>query len=204
LEKTFSAGEMPMTDVDLARIESSKTYLTISTIEGQIGEAKSTLAAAIGIPVAGLQGMDFTWTGMETLPDADSFSPAKIQQEAVLNRLDIRRSLAQYAAAEADLQLEIAKQYPDINIGPGYTYEETHSFFTVGASSTLPLFNRNEGPIAEAKARRQQAAAGFQETQAQVIARSERALAVYTSALKEMAEAESFRKLQDTQVQSIQ
>ena len=203
LEKTFSVGEIPRTDVDLVRIESSKTYLAISTVEGQIGEARATLAAAIGIPVAGLQGMDFAWTGMDTPPDADSFSPAKIQHEAVLNRLDIRRSLAQYAAAEADLQLEIAKQYPDINIGPGYTYEETHSFFT-GASSTLPLFNRNEGPIAEAKARRQQAAAAFLEIQAQVIVRSERALAVYTSALKEMAEAESLRKLQDTQLQLIQ
>ena len=204
LEQIFSVGEIPRPVVDLARIEFSKTHLAISTVEGQIGEAKATLAAAIGIRVAGLQGIDFSWSGMDTPPDADSFSPAKIQHEAVLNRLDIRRSLAQYAAAEADLQLEIAKQYPDINIGPGYTYEETHSFFTVGVSSTLPFFNRNEGPIAEAKARRQQAAFAFLETQAQVIARSERALAVYTSALKEMAEAESLRKLQDTQLQSIQ
>ena len=204
LEQIFSVGEIPRPVVDLARIEFSKTHLAISTVEGQIGEAKATLAAAIGIRVAGLQGIDFSWSGMDTPPDADSFSPAKIQHEAVLNRLDIRRSLAQYAAAEADLQLEIAKQYPDINIGPGYTYEETHSFFTVGASSTLPFFNRNEGPIAEAKARRQQAAFALLETQAQVIARSERALAVYTSALKEMAEAESLRKLQDTQLQSIQ
>ena len=141
---------------------------------------------------------------MDTLPGTQSLSPEKIQRDAVLNRLDVRRALAQYAAAEADLQLEIARQYPDINIGPGYTYEETHSFFTVGASTTVPLFNHNQGPIAEAQARRREAAAAFVERQAQVIARSERALAVYTSALKELSEADSLSKLQEKQLQITQ
>jgi outer membrane protein TolC len=76
-----------------------------------------------------------------------------------------------------------------------------HSFFTLAASTTVPLFNRNQGPIAEAKARREEAAAAFLERQAQVIARSERALAVYTGTLKEVAEAESLRKLQENQMQ---
>jgi outer membrane protein TolC len=141
---------------------------------------------------------------MDNPPSAESLSAEEVQRKAVVNRLNIRRALAQYAAAEAGLQLEIAKQYPDINIGPGYTYEETHSFFTVVASSTVPLFNRNQGPIAEAEARRKEAAAAFVERQAQVIARSERALAVYKGALKELSEAESLRKLQENQAQITQ
>jgi outer membrane protein, heavy metal efflux system len=204
LEKILFAGEIQRTEMDPARIELSKSQLAVIAGEGQTGAATSALAAAVGIPAAGLEGARFSWPGLETLPDIESLSPATITREAVLNRLDVRRSLAQYAAAESNLQLEIAKQYPDINIGPGYTYEETHSFFTLGASSTLPLFNRNQGPIAEAKARRQEAAALFLETQAQVVARSEHALATYRSALKELAAAESLRKLQDTQLQSIQ
>jgi outer membrane protein TolC len=118
--------------------------------------------------------------------------------------LDVRRALAQYAAVEADLALEIAKQYPDINIGPGYTYEERNSFFTVGISSTIPIFNRNQGPIAEAEARRREAAALFLETQAQVIAKSERALAVYQSALRELAVAQSLYHRQENQLQIVQ
>jgi outer membrane protein, heavy metal efflux system len=204
LERIFSAGEIPRQSVDLSQIELSKAHLAISTFEGQIGEAKAALAAAVGIPVAGFRGAQFSWPGLDSPPSAESLSTEEIQREAVVNRLDIRRALAQYAAAEAGLQLEIAKQYPDINIGPGYTYEETHSFFTVGASSTIPLFNRNQGPIAEAEARRREAAAAFVERQAQVIARSERALAVYTAALKELSEAESLRKLQENQMQITQ
>jgi len=119
--------------------------------------------------------------------------------------LDVRRSLAQYAAAEAALQLEISKQYPDVQIGPGYTYEERNNFFTIGVSTNLPLFNRNQGPIAEAEARRKEAAAVFLEKQAKVIADSERALALYTATLKELAESDqSLRKLQDLQVQMTQ
>jgi len=86
----------------------------------------------------------------------------------------------------------------------GYTYEETHSFFTVGFSTTVPLFNRNQGPIGEAEAHRKEAAAAFLERQAQVIARGERALAVYTAALKEVAEAESLSRFQETQLQITQ
>src|SRR6202163_2203574 len=204
LERILSAGEIPRENVDLARIELSKTHLAVSRTEGQIDESRAALAAAIGIPVAGLRGAQFSWPGVDTPPSAQSLSSEQVQRDAVLNRLDIRLAHAQYAAAEAGLRLEIAKQYPDINLGPGYTYEETHSFFTVGASSTIPLFNRNQGPIAEAEARRQEAAAAFLERQAQVIARSERALAVYTAVLKELSEAESLRKLQGNQAQITQ
>ena len=38
------------------------------------------------------------------------------QEKALLNRLDIRRSLAKYAAAESKIKLEVAKQTPDISL----------------------------------------------------------------------------------------
>jgi len=204
LERILTSGEIPRLDVDLARIELSKTEVAMRAAEGQTAEAKAALAAAVGMPVAGLQDAQFVWPDMDTPPGTESPTPPEIQRDAVLNRLDVRRSLAQYASAEADLQLEIAKQYPDINIGPGYTYEERNSFFTLGVSSAIPLFNRNQGPIAEAEARRKEAAAAFLQTQAQVVAKSERAQAVYTAALREQAEAQSLYQLQENQLQIVQ
>lgn len=205
LEQRFSVGEIPRPEVDLARIELSKTYLAVRTGEGQLDEARAALAAAIGIPTAGLQGFDFSWSDLDSPPSAESLSSGQIQRDAVLNRMDVRRALARYAAAEAELQLEISRQYPDLQIGPGYTYEERNNFFTLGLSTTLPLFNRNQGPIAEAEARRKEAASIFLEKQAQVIADSERALALYIAAFKQLAEAgQSLRKLQDTQLQMMQ
>ena len=202
LEQRFAVGEIPRPEVDLVRIELSKTHLAISTAEGQLAEAKAALAASIGIPTAAIEGLNFSWASLDSPPSAESLSPAQIQREAVLNRLDVRRSLAQYAAAEADLQLEISKQYPDFQIGPGYTFEEKNNFFTLGLSTTLPLFNRNQGPIAEAEARRKGAGASFLEKQAQVIAESERAVALYVAALKELGEADrSLHGLQQGRLQ---
>jgi outer membrane protein TolC len=204
LEHVLSAGEITRLDVDVARIEASKTQVATRAAEGQSADARAALAAAIGIPVAGLNGAEFSWSNMDTPPAPESLSADQVQRDAVLNRLDIRRSLAQYAAAEAAVHSEIAKQYPNFNIGPGYTYEERNSFFTVGFSTSLPIFNRNQGPIAEAEGRRKEAAAAFVQTQAQVIARSERALAVYTAELNEVGEAQSLYQLQETQLQIVQ
>jgi cobalt-zinc-cadmium efflux system outer membrane protein len=205
LEQRLAVGEIARPEVDTALIELSKTHLAMAASEGNANQTRAALAASMAIPVAALQGMDFAWDGLDSPPAAESLSPSAIQRDAVLNRLDVRRALAQYAAAEADLQLEIAKQYPDIQIGPGYTYEEGHNFFTLGLSATLPVFNRNQGPIAEAEARRREVAAAFVEKQTQVIAGSETSLARYVSALKELAEADgSLRTLEDARLQRTQ
>lgn len=204
LEQASAVGEITRLDVDVARIELSKTQVAIGTAEGQAADAKAALAAAIGIPVAGLDGGEFSWPDMDTPPAPESLSAEQVQRDAVVNRLDIRRSLALYAAAEAGLHSEIAKQYPNFSIGPGYTYEERNSFFTVGFSTSLPVFNRNQGPIAEAEGRRKEAVAALLQTQARVVARSERALAVYAAALKEVTEAQSLYQLQEAQLQIVQ
>jgi cobalt-zinc-cadmium efflux system outer membrane protein len=69
----------------------------------------------------------------------------------------------------------------------------------------LPLFNRNQGPIAEAEARRKEVGASFLEKQAQVIAGGERALALYSATLKELAEVDqTLNKLQDSQLRMMQ
>lgn len=205
LERRVSAGEIAQPEANLARIQLQRNRVFMQTAEGQMATTRAGVAAAIGVPVAGLGDAEFSWPELESLPKADSLSAGEIQRDATVNRLDVRRALAQYAAAEAALQLEIAKQYPDLNIGPGYAYEETNNFFTIGLSATLPLFNRNQGPIGEAEARRREAATAFVATQAQVIAQSEAALANYRSAYQEFAAAdESLRKLQQNQQQMME
>jgi outer membrane protein, heavy metal efflux system len=205
LDQRVSAGEVPQPEANFARIQLQKNRMSIQTAEGQVATTRVALATAIGVPVEGLGDADFSWSGLDSPPSPDSLSAHEIQRDAVVNRLDVRRALAQYAAAEADLQLEIAKQYPDLNIGPGYSFEESSSFFKLGLSATLPVFNRNQGPIAEAEARRKEAGAAFLATQAQVISQSEQAFAGYRSAYKELTAAnDSLHQLQQTQQETIE
>lgn len=196
LEAMASAGEIPRREVSAAEVELSRAQAAVTEGVARSVQSEAALAAAIGIPVGALQEVRLAWPEWEAPPSAASLPRDEIERDAVLNRLDVRAALARYAAAESSLQLEIAKQYPDIDIGPGYTYEEKRSYFTVGIAATIPLLDRNQGPIAEAEARRRQAEAEFVQTQAEAISSSERALALYGAALEGLAAADRFADVQ--------
>jgi outer membrane protein TolC len=202
LQRMFSAGESRRLEVDAARSELSRAHSALRAAEEAVAEQTAKLATAIGVPAGALRGVHFTWPDLAAPPRAESLPLAEIQRDAVLNRLDVRDSLARYAAAEAALRLEIAKQYPDVDLGPGYAYEEHQSYFTVGLSAAIPLFDRNQGPIAEAEARRRQAAAQFVETQSQAISKSERALAVYRVALDGLTEVGQLASLEERRLEA--
>ena len=78
-------------------------------------------------------------------------------------------ALARYEAAQAALQLEVARQYPDLHLGPGYAWNEGENMWSLGLTLELPILNQNQGPIAEAAARRSEAAAKLIALQAKVI-----------------------------------
>ena len=184
LSQRLKAGEIARPVVDNARLSLLQTQVAIGAAEGRIPESRAVLAAAIGVPVTALKGVQFVWLGFERPPSAQSISSRHIQRDAVLNRLDVRKALAEYAATQAALQLQIAKQHSDVLIGPGYNLSS--DYFRLRYAVTLPIFNRNQGPIAEAEAQRKAAAAAFLATQANAIARSEEALARYQGALREL------------------
>jgi cobalt-zinc-cadmium efflux system outer membrane protein len=108
----------------------------------------------------------------------------EVRRDAILNRADVRGALADYAASQSALQLEIAKQYPDLHLGPGYELDQTDNKWSLGVSLDLPVLNHNQGPVAEAMANRATAAAHFLTVQTTAIAEIDSALAGCDAALK--------------------
>ncbi len=200
LDRRFRAGEIPWPDVNMARIDLVNFELLLRAAEGQIDTNRAILAAAIGVPVTGLAGKRFELAGLEQPPPVDALSIESIRKAAVLNRLDVRRSLANYETAQSNLQLEVAKQYPDINLGPGYNYEESYNFLALGPSAVLPLRNHNEGPIAQAEANRKAAGVQLRTVQSTVIAQSERAVGAYRAARATLDEADRSLQLESGQI----
>jgi len=199
-ERRFRAGEIPLPDVTAARIDQTALRLALRTAEGQVHTTHVALAAAIGIPESGLAGKSFLWLEVDRPPAPASLPPDSLRSEAVGNRLDVQRALAQYEAAQAALQLEVARQYPDINLGPAYAYEEGSNFISLSLSAVLPLRNRNEGPIAEAEAQRKVVGAQLLAVQSTVIADTDRSLGQYTAVYTTLDEAErSVSQLQEQQ-----
>jgi outer membrane protein TolC len=179
LEKRLAAGAVARPEVDTARAASIQVELELGTARNSTATLRATLAAATGL--VSLPDID------ATLPEAPA-SPVRgdLENAGLLHRADIRGSLLRYAAAEAALQLEIAKQTPDIQLTPGYAFDEGHHKITFGPGFDIPLLNRNQGPIAEAEARRAQAEAEFNALQARAIAEMSGALARYTAARQDL------------------
>jgi cobalt-zinc-cadmium efflux system outer membrane protein len=203
LEQRLAVGMIPRPEVDTARIQQTQTLLAVQSAEGRISQARASLAAAIGVPVSALGNVSISWPNLDQPPSAESLKPAQIQNDAVLNRIDIRKALANYGAADAALRLQIALQYPNLDLGPTYALEEGAHLFSLGTSLALPVFNHNQGPIAEAVARRRQAANQVLAVQAAGIASSERALAKYTAALNQLSEARRLMQQSLAQQESV-
>lgn len=204
LTNLLTAGEGARPALQTAQLALSNTRFTRRVAEGQVATTRAALSSAIGVPVEALEGVSLTWPSIDRLPPLAALSPAGIERDAVLNRLDVRQALENYAAADAALRLQLARQYPNFNIGPGYDFEEGNNFFTIPFSLVLPLLNRNQGPIAQAEALRKEAAANFLAVQARAIAQSQSALAAYGSALGEFQEAGAPLRDQQAQVRMTQ
>ena len=161
------------------RIAVAKARLDLADAQSQFAEARVNLAEAIGVSVNALEGVEFSFD-LESEPAAtENLTATGIQRQALVSRTDILGALADYAAAEATLRLEIAKQYPDMHLNPGYQFDQGADKWSLGIGVDLPVFNHNQGPVAEASARREEAAARFNALQAKVLAEIERALAVF-------------------------
>lgn len=129
---------------------------------------QAQLARAIGVPVTALAGLDLHWDHFDQ-PTAPA--PARLDtlaDHALLARADLERALVDYANREAELHQQVHDQYPQLSLGPGYTYDHGMRKLTFNASLSLPVFNQNQDPIAEARARREAAAAHVRVVQADI------------------------------------
>ncbi len=189
LEKQVEAGAAAQVELTQARINLNTTRLALQDAQRQSAEVRVQLAGAIGVPVTALDGVGVSFAGLDQFPG--ELTTAAVRRLAALNRSDILGALAEYAASQSALQLEIARQYPDLHIGPGYLLDQTDNKWTLGAALTLPVLNQNQGAIAEAKARREEMAARFISVQAQALGQIDRAVAGYLAATQQAATAES-------------
>ncbi len=85
---------------------------------------------------------------METINDQDL---SLTRDQAIQSRIDLRRDLADYAKAEANLKLEVAKQYPDIKFSPAYLYDFGDKIWTLGISTLIPNLEKNKALITKAE-----------------------------------------------------
>src|ERR1017187_2624807 len=201
LESQFAAGAVSSYEVTQARVTLGTTRLARQDATGQYGQARVQLAHALGLPLHALDDVPFSFAGLDQFPQ--DLNAPEIRRQAILNRADVRGALAEYAASQSALQLDIAKQYPDLHLNPGYELDQTDNKWSLGVTVELPVLSHNQGPVAEAKAKRAEAAAHFLMVQAQAIGEIDSALAGYRAALSQTKTAAALQDDLQKQLDSV-
>jgi len=198
----LAAGAVALSDVTVARVALARTRLDLEATRAQVSGTRAQIAQALGLPLRSLDGADLIF-GLAT-SDTSALTTEEARRLALQGRSDVRGALSDYAAAEADLQLAVAKQYPDLHLGPGYQYDQGQNDWILGLTVELPVFNHHQGPIAEAEARRTEAAARFIALQATVIHEIDAAIAALTAANEASTAADQLLTTQRQSLEAVQ
>lgn len=191
IRSRFQAGDISRPVYTAAEIQAHQAALALVAAQGQLRQRRIELAGAMSIPVRALAGVRLSDALLMKTPPEHTLNMKRLSRAALLNRMDIQSLLAQYQAAEAELKLQIARQYPDIHLGPGYNFNQGANDFTLGFTLALPIFNQNQGAIAAANAQRRVIAAELQQKQTVVITQISATLSQYRSALRQLRTADA-------------
>lgn len=191
LEKRLAAGLVSAVELSAARLALLRAEAAAGEAAGLQVTARTRAAAALGLPVAALDGVTLPLPPAVGVLSAEALATARWQ--SLQSRADVLAALEKIHSAEAALALEAAKQQPDFHLGPGYQWDQGANKWSVALTFELPIFHRNEGPIAEATARRTEAVAQFIAVQAQAVAAIEAAAAAQVVAATQLEHARRVR-----------
>lgn len=153
LDQQAAAGVASRYDAMRSHLERDQSLQRLRQSESSLSTARHDLADAIGLPAAEVARRP---PGDDCLP-VTAREPellADLQARAIASRLDLRAKMAEYRAVDAAFRTEVKRRVPDLNLGPGYTYDHGEHRITFTLSAELPIFNRNDAAIARAAADR--------------------------------------------------
>lgn len=201
LKRRLEAGAIAPYELAGAGIALTRTQLQSQDAQRQLVSSRTGVAEAIGLTAEALVDVQLDYDLEKVDPEVISVREAR--RQALHNRTDIAGALAEYAASQSALQLEIARQYPDVHIGTGYQYDQGQDKWALGLAVELPVFNQNQGGIAEASARRVESAARFMELQAKIVSEIDHAVAQLRLALGQLQTATQLLAAQEQQFAAI-
>lgn len=189
LARRLELGEASEFEMSSIQLDLQRARLALTNHKVSVVDARHALAGSLGLPVTALENMNIASVDTGMLINISELGISELRSIALTQRLDVQQALAQYTAHEAALRLEIEKQYPDINLSPGFIFDQSDKIWALGTAWILPLFHPlNEGPIREALAERERKQSEFLALQARVInevAMAEGRLQAQKSALQE-------------------
>ncbi|WP_293904396.1 TolC family protein [Phenylobacterium sp.] len=166
LARRVSAGEDERTLALTAQTELAAAERRRVDAQGRETQAVVDLAKALGVAPAAAR--DLLLASAEEPPPLNGLP--QWRRDAALSRSDVLRTIADYDLAENALRLEVAKQYPEVRLGPGYMYDHGVNKLPFSLALVLPTYDLNQRAIAQAEAARAAAGRALDLTQANALA----------------------------------
>lgn len=179
-KKLLQAGEANSADTTLLDIEHDKAEMAYRNSAATLAAARKQLTATIGVPELDLGSLQFDLT--VELPDYEfeALRQGVVDQNAIaaIAAVEIRKSQFQLRRATAE-------PWPNFNIQAGYQYSVEGPRYDQGFgqfTTSLPLWNRNQGGIQSARADIARAQAGLQRVENELSQQTAVALGQYLAA----------------------
>lgn len=193
LRRRYAEGALSRSELAAAESEEADARAAVGRERAAVGAARVALARAVGVTPPALEREGLA--ERDSVPScAPAAPPDSLIALALRRRPELGRALAEYAVAEGDLRVAVAGSYPDLALGPGFTWDQGIARWSIFPALRGIPRDGNRGPIAEATARRAEAAARFEERQQQVVAEVQGGLAGCRLALADVAGADSVRQ----------
>lgn len=152
------ANELDITSTELELLEIRRD---IRLAHVDLDQARLTLDRTVGLPPGFPLPLEQSGRSID-IPLVESVSNAWVDEQILDRRLDLKARAATYQVAEQELRLAISKQYPKLKIGPSFSHEGvSDNYLGIGASIEVPIFDRNQGEIAEKAAARDRVRAEY-------------------------------------------
>ena len=187
--RRLDAGAASHGDLDRLVADAVADEQRLHDARRRLSAARSALAATIGVPAVAVSSLALKWDHLDDPGDVDQTLMADWRDQALLSRSDVHSAVVGYSVAEESLRLEVAKQYPQVHIGPAYTWDHGVHRLQFNLSMELPLLNQHRGEIGEAEVRREQAGGRLEATVATAYGEIDEAIRQWRLSLERLADA---------------
>ncbi len=195
--KRLQLGEAAQPELARARIALGQTALLIEDNRRLAAEGRAGVAGVVGVGMAAMGDGTMDIHAFEGAPPAVDES---LRDAALTGRADILMLLHEYAASEAALRLEVARQVPDLHLGPAFGWDQGARTWALAAAAEVPVLNQHRGEIGEAAARRDEAAARFTALQVSIISAFDLARMRLAAAERKLDAADALVRSEEGQV----
>lgn len=166
MQRRVDAGEL--TSLALAPVRAMRAAAARARGDAvaRIAGGRAAVATVLGVPAAVFDRVALIWPDFASLPPAPPLPPppppplitVDLRRAALVRRADVLKTMVAYDQSEAALRVELARQMPQINLGPGFTWQGGLITLPFALNLQSPSFDLNRSAIMAAAAHRTVAA----------------------------------------------